>query len=744
MSIRTNISDARFNRIPPETVLSTATPTTFGETDTIAIPTNSVWNFRLANATVDFTPSGNLLDYAPNQNVIQGGTLTSPNTATGTTRSFIIASESSSLTNCLENAIIATSGGTINSSNAASANWLCSLLGTRICNITGSNQVVRGGIQHSRNCNIQRNGTGSVGDCVIAACDSVNMINNSATNASTVNMISASNGLNITVNSGNVSNTSIVGSSGGAITQNGTSGLGSISLGGCASCSITSGVTGGFALAMAGVESGTINISGSGARNSSMFIGGVNGCTITAVAGTGNTNNIGVIGAAGTTITNNGTSSSAIGYIGVVGSDTTSIVNSGTSTTIGNVFIGASSGGGASVAVGAASLNRVATIASTTGTFNQTSSGSLLNCAIIASNLADINSSGASSSGSCLIAAGQNSHITNSNYCVALGQGANITGFTNVLAFNATATSNSQIIANTRLDLLGATNHFTMAGYVNPASGYLNPYRTVGTATSLNTTDSILVISAGSVAVTVPQATVFATNFPTGTVRKYCIKVTAGNSGSTVSLSGGDTFRRKINWTTHTLGTHGETFNLLFVNDPTNPYWEPKNNVGYSGMGIMSTANNFGLTPPKADASLLPTSTSAANHATLTTTSFVTFNSITSVHTPAFTISGQGITFNIPGTYTIGYTIELSTIAGAGNYVVRADLCTTAGTQVANSFSEVGGANTVGTKTWTVTASPLYVNAANTYTVRISQENTLQLTTNASIIAVRMIISGIV
>lgn len=782
MAIRTSLSDARFGRVPPEVIVSTASVTSgFGGRTKVAVPENSDWNFRGAGATVDFVPPGNMLDFALNENVIQGSTLSNPNSVgPTTTRSFIIADQNSNITGTTCDAIIASS-----SANLTTGSSFCDIVGSQNVAINGTATATASycGVANASNSAITSN-SGLVSVCNITASDSAvitknntagssvsycgilgtgacSIITDPASTAAVLRSImsGASTSTLTCTGAGGLDNTVILASDGTTFTNSGSNYMNSNSSLSSRNCPISNSSTGtternaviasintpitnsvGTATQNASIASANSSFTNTSSNNvSQSLIAGSNACTF-ANSGTGILQLLAIIG------------SSAVGYSSSAGSIqgfgsvahlNSTVANTGSGAIFSTVGVASNNCNFSNTSSG--SIAQSGSFGSVNTTFTSSTTSALNQGLAIGSSNGTISATGASAMNSGVLLGCNAGSVINSGQAVLTGAGPVVNGLSNVFCHSATATANNQAIFGTRLDVTGVGNNLTVAsGYASAGSGFLNGYRTSGTTTGLLSTDGLVNLTAAATNVTVPLATAMGASFPTNTVRKFLIKNDGGNANCNVVLSGADTYRKKTGWSTHPLQQFRETFALLLVNDATTPFWEPEIPISYSTTALMTTANNFGLTPPKSDASQLPTSTSAANHATLTTTSFVTFNSVTTTNSAMATISGQGIAVNFTGLFDFELTFDMLTSAGGGNNLVRADICTTAGTQVPNSYGEWGGLNTIpGTCTPSVKVTGFFVGTAGTvYTVRLSQDSGNLINASASITTVRLLLSG--
>lgn len=622
----------------------TASPS--GNPPHISIPRNSIWDFRTAAASI-VTASGTLLDNSYHENVVQGTTLTNPNTVSeSTTRSVMLADQNCTLTGDTCLAIIASSLSNLATStqfDAILASLSCSInstsiystiLGGRLSSI--SNRAATTSIISSYGSQISAPGaTGtSYTSCSINACDACSFTNNLVTTTLDADGIYACTGCNFT-----------------ASTNEKVNGPRALALVGCTTCYPTA--------------------SGSGTMSNNAIVGSVGSTLASNSSGTFSSNTI--MASQGGTISTN--------------------------------------------AAGTATLTRCSHIASLNGTITQT---------------------GATVSQQCALVGSETGTISNCTNGVGTGLSPNITGFNNVFAHNATATASNQAIFGSRLDVTGTGNNLTIGGgYVNSLNGYLSPFRVITGGGTLVPSDHTILLNTGTL--TIPTAASFSSNYPTETVREFIIFKPVNGTTPVIQLSGSDNFFNMTNWTNHTLSSNGEIVRIGLVCYGT-PQWTIQHANPYTCTAV-APLNSFGTPFPKSDASQLPTSTNEADHYTKTADAWARFTTVTSNNSGVFSLNGalntvaNGMWMRIDA----DYTVIIKTATGAGEYLIRADLCMTSGATL-GGYAETGGTNTVG-GTRTLRGRIVGAELTNNITVRITQDATNTINASANIYQVVLNIS---
>lgn len=216
-----------------------------------------------------------------------------------------------------------------------------------------------------------------------------------------------------------------------------------------------------------------------------------------------------------------------------------------------------------------------------------------------------------------------------------------------------------------------------------------------------------------------------------------------------IKTSGGDVFRNKTNFTMVQCKASGAPQLMCAVmNAGAISTYMPISTVLVNCELNMTTANNVGTTPPLTDASQLPTSTSKANHQTLTTTSYVTFDSFKTDNIVVYTQpSPPLINLQVVGVYKITYyltminTTATPALYSNSTYQIRCDVNNvTAGASVSNSYTEFASPNNVsGGQTISWACDPFYVSTPGTQVAfRVSQDNTNQCTNTGSLLQMKM------
>jgi hypothetical protein len=363
---------------------------------------------------------------------------------------------------------------------------------------------------------------------------------------------------------------------------------------------------------------------------------------------------------------------------------------------------------------------------------------------IMGSESSNIESSGTQTKDNTIFAA-RNGLIQNSSYCFAAGDGGSLIGCSNSasLCGAVLASANNTLGIEGDVVIQGTNNDLTVEnGYVLSNKGFVGPYSTHSSALNpLSTTNSFVNTTNGSNIFLSPAATT-ASNYPLNTSRLFHITSDpnlAGTAQTNIIINGGGTFNGKPGFTRHTLPQAGGSA-LIAINGGVTPSWSIFGNSLYSARSVMTSANNFGLTPPQSDANQLPTSTSRINHRSLTTTSYVTFDTFNATingNPSVFSSASPGITINAVGTYKFEYDIYIvGGGAGTNNYTIRADLYDSTSSQnMDESFSSCSGINSSAGENSLFKATNFFAikTVPTTIQLRISQSNTDPISSSASI-----------
>lgn len=662
----------------------------------VSFPPNSVIDGRLSTLLLN----GQFLDQLSGENIVQGQSLTNPNTvSSGTTRSLVVSSSSSSL-----------------------------------------NEVTQSSILSGTSDSITKTSTGNLTNAQISAGSTNSITNNGTGNMASI-LITGGNQNTITASgSGPKNSLGIICSQLSSMTT--VAGLAKDVIIGCQNCSVVNNsttITPQECVVIGSLDSSqTCNSTGGFFVENSIM--GCDNCQITAA---NDTQSNGCLAAQDSSIT------STVGKLFqnlIAASNVCTVSNTNTnaaSSIIDTALLGSTSCNVASSGT-SSSIGRVGTLGCQTTNINQTGTQTLVNCAAIASIGGTISQSGASQVGGAALVASQNSTISNSTYSLGTGVSTNITGLTNVLAHSATATQSNQFACGTRFDMIGTGNPITNgSGYVYAGYGLPQPMRNTAIDTTLAVTDSgIFITATTAVTITLPTAASMAANFPTGSWRGFYIQQAPTATPGRLLLSGADTFKNKTGWTELQLPSTNTSTHVAIVNAAGTPLWSFRDAIQLITRYAMTVANNFGTTPPLANASLLPTSTSEANHKTLTTTTYTTFDTTTVNANPTtFTKSGAVITLVHPGVYFINYEGDIFFSSnGAGSYILRTDINNiTAGATVSNSYQASGGANSVGgIKHFSLACDPLVITAPTQIALRVSQDSANNFITQGSITSLRL------
>lgn len=312
----------------------------------------------------------------------------------------------------------------------------------------------------------------------------------------------------------------------------------------------------------------------------------------------------------------------------------------------------------------------------------------------------------------------------------------------------APAVSNSVVIGSPLIPIqsdmvtiasdVTVTGDFSVqSGYVHTERGLVQNYRELPNVLSaLLATDYHVRMPVAGGDYTLPTAAAMGANFPLGTTREFYITSPSTATPTTIVTSGSDTFSQKPFWTRHTMDPSGGRLKLNLVNSLT-PHWSIPDSINYFGYARGNTLNNFGISPPQVDASILPTSTSEPNHRTLTTTSYYYFDLLEVNSSLWVTAPSGSILARIPGIYKFTYQLTIFTDpTGTGTYLIRSDMIggLTGLDSVPGTYQETGGANNKqGATHVTVTSAPVYFESGTPYTVRISQDSILGIHSTANI-----------
>lgn len=249
----------------------------------------------------------------------------------------------------------------------------------------------------------------------------------------------------------------------------------------------------------------------------------------------------------------------------------------------------------------------------------------------------------------------------------------------------------------------------------------------------------------GAGTLTLPDTAVITANMAPDVTQRFLVGSQFG-SIVLVNTSGTDTFRKKAGWTQHQLPAIGTTNEIMLINASAGPYWTLPNNVFYNLFADMSTANNFGVTPPQSDANQLPTSTSEANHKTLGAASYITFD-VTPNNSAFCYPSGPGNSFSItvPGAYTFRVEISVSSgAAGAGDFLLRFDIYDeTNAVSLPDLYTTLEGRNQTGSGRSTNLSNSGYgVTGTTVFRARMSQDSVNVISTDADVTKVHVIVEG--
>lgn len=332
--------------------------------------------------------------------------------------------------------------------------------------------------------------------------------------------------------------------------------------------------------------------------------------------------------------------------------------------------------------------------------------------------------------------------VNNSNYSLATGSAPNITGFTNVLAHSATATSSNQAIFGTRVDVTGGDLTISN-GFINCPKGVALSTRAVTLSDTLLANDGVVLLNGTNIILTIPSAAAMGASFPLNTSRTW--KVSSGptflGNANRVTLASG-AFDNNGGLTTYMFTASGESIDLTLHNLSPTPFWYLGSTLALTG-NFTAPANSFGVAPPKSDAAQLPTSTSEATHKALTTTSYVTFTAVDNSNYFQLSTGFPQVKCIMEG--VVDYEVQVKTATGGGNYLIRADLALTAtGVTIPNSYVEQGGVNTVpGTVVIRGKSARAYLDpfSGSPLTVRVSQDSTNLINASASILSVKLYIT---
>lgn len=314
-------------------------------------------------------------------------------------------------------------------------------------------------------------------------------------------------------------------------------------------------------------------------------------------------------------------------------------------------------------------------------------------------------------------------NVSGSSNVIVGGDSPNVTSFSNVLAFGATATQSNQAIFGTRVDINGGPLAVTN-GNVQSTQGYSGGVRSISTSSTLLATDNhVWINNTGTpITLTIPSAAAMSASFALNTTKRFVISCQ-------------DYFSICNMTCVSNLGTYGllnytflrafETVGLLFINDGSPRYVLER---PYERESVcLAPLNSFGVAPPKSDAAQLPTSTSEATHLALTTTSYVTFTSVGVNYNPNSAILNAGfLQLTLRGEYKIDYEIQITTTSGGGSWLIRSDVTRTdTGATRPQSFQANMGLNTNGTRSIRGTTSWFWNDPTIVapVTVRLSQDS---------------------
>lgn len=656
----------------------------------IILPTGSILN--ALNATIEF--NGSFLDLTVNQNIVQGITLSNPNSVADlVSRSVILSSSLSNLVLGAQLTILSSSSGTIGATVAGTNDYL---IGTTSCSIDGNNRC---GILSSNTSTITTTSSSTI---ISSTGSSITSAPNCGIIASNTNNTIGSGGDGSFIIGSQFNNitdrwSGIIASRACSILKNtiNTFPGDSLLIGGSANCTITK-----YNTQCAILCSNGSTITGSdfvGQTNGRFFNSGIFSCNSSLLRRLVDDNTqcsaCLMIGCTGGNITYNG------GVIVPLACFQTGCTNS----TITDSSAVSIQGGSSCTVTGA----------------NRVLMGGLSNTV---------------TSGITNLVYGESITATSRTHAYCFGNGANPTA------------DNQMAIATDILQV--GTKNITNTGYTNTTRGITRPSRDTSIDTTLAVTDNTINITTTTARIiTVPTAASMGANFVTGITKEWLISGVQTSTPSRLLLSGGDTFKSLTNNNSYRLDFSGSILRLVLVNNSVSPYWTIAGAMSQGATLLTNTANNFGVTPPKSDAAQLPTSTSEANHKTLTTTSYVTFDSNSIQNTLDFLISGAGVTVQVPGYYNIIYSffVRQTATVGVTFFMIRSDIANvTAGATVANSYTETAGYNLVeGTRYVQFTVPGIQISTAGTQLqLRLSQDSTQTIVSTASIVQCKIFITG--
>lgn len=382
-------------------------------------------------------------------------------------------------------------------------------------------------------------------------------------------------------------------------------------------------------------------------------------------------------------------------------------------------------------------------IASRTGTVNRNANGTNQDCALIGTITSTL-----TSTNQTVIAGATGALASGTTNCLLSGLNPSVTGFTNVLAHGATATASNQAIFGTDLEITGATNNITVAsGYVRSDKSFAKP--ALGTATGLTlaeTHDHVHITATTVQTITIPTAASIAAIYPAASYRTFLISQAVTATPGRLLLSGADTFRNKTGWTELQLPRSRAPIELAWINTGT-PHWGFSHPILLEATANMTTDNNFGVGPPQANASILPTAANRAAHEALTTTAYVTYDTLVSDNPTTFTQTGAVITLVHTGWYRLRYGFNITqadAVPAATAYTLRTDVNNITGAApIGNSYAEFAGMNDIsGSRYIEVTTDKFLAVASNQIAVRISQDTTNTIDANAHVIFSKLVIEA--
>lgn len=348
-----------------------------------------------------------------------------------------------------------------------------------------------------------------------------------------------------------------------------------------------------------------------------------------------------------------------------------------------------------------------------------------------------------------VIMTGTNHSVDTCTSCFVGGPAVSMTGRNNCFCWGGAATANNQAVLGVNTRVTGSGNNVSVeAGYLRSTRGVVSPYRSSGVSTTLALDDTVLNLTSGTI--TLPLASTFGANYPLDTVINFRLM---GSAGNVIVTTAPDVFNLVTGWTQHAMSFTPGAVDISLVNRTTTPYWRFNNPVPVHAQFQQNTPNFFGLLPPKSDANQLPTSTSEANHYTLSTTAFYTWD--------GFYYGNSNFQSQFLGNGTLNCMTPLTSIqlpeaeaeftvesvSGGGNFRLRADLCSTATLgSLPGSYVEIEGRNdqfnarTIILKGYLGQVVPPNVGLA----LRISQDSTLTINASASIQRAKLRIKGFV